>query len=219
MLDDSDSNVRRSAAEALTLLRYEPIDEKQRAIMLVAQQEWKDAVKLGTVAVEPLIAALKDFDSHAGAAEALGKIGDERAVQPLVEACRDHDADLYVQALTAIGTPKAMQEAQRIHEMQLARAAHKAALLAAPETMSKKEMIEAFRYMPEDMTDKAIVAVLRRFCTDPDPLLKPLVREIASQLWLRVGMSEMRRVFSLVGGTRDLELAWDGTGGPSGWWA
>jgi HEAT repeat protein len=217
LLKDARSDVRHHAAEALTFLWYEPADETQRAVMLVANQKWDDAVKLGAVAVDPLIAVLKDYASRVKAAEALGKIADERAVQPLIEACTDHDAEVFVKALTCIGTPKAIQEAQRIQEAQLVRAAHKAALLAAPETMSKKEMVDAFRYKTGDMPDKAIVAVLRRFCIDPDPLLKPLVSDIGSDLWMRGGMSEMRRIFSLVGGTRELELAWDGTGGS--WWA
>jgi HEAT repeat protein len=41
--------------------------------------------------VEPLIAALKDKDSDVrkAAAEALGKIGDPRAVEPLIAALKD----------------------------------------------------------------------------------------------------------------------------------
>ena len=68
MLKDDNSSVRRDAAAALG--------------------------KIGTPAVEPLIAALKDNDSGVRryAAAALGKIKDARAVEPLIDALRDVDS-------------------------------------------------------------------------------------------------------------------------------
>jgi HEAT repeat protein len=48
-------------------------------------------VKLGSAAVESLIAALKDVNEavRSAAAEALGKIGDVRAIEPLIAALKD----------------------------------------------------------------------------------------------------------------------------------
>ena len=47
-------------------------------------------------AVGPLIAALKDWDSHVReqAAVVLGKIGDKKAVEPLIAALKDRDSDV-----------------------------------------------------------------------------------------------------------------------------
>jgi len=46
---------------------------------------------IGKPAVEPLIGALegKDYEIQHGAAEALGRIGDERAIEPLIKAFKD----------------------------------------------------------------------------------------------------------------------------------
>ena len=46
--------------------------------------------------MEPLIVALKDSDGkvHKFAAEALGKIGDAKAVEPLIVALKDSDLDV-----------------------------------------------------------------------------------------------------------------------------
>jgi len=48
-------------------------------------------IRIGAPAVEPLIQALKDKDPviRFGAADALGEIGDRRAVGPLIEALND----------------------------------------------------------------------------------------------------------------------------------
>ena len=53
----------------------------------------KELVEIGESAVEPLIAALEDrrWVVRAYAAEALGKIGDKRAVKPLIQALKDWD--------------------------------------------------------------------------------------------------------------------------------
>jgi hypothetical protein len=68
-------------------------------------------VKIGEPAVEPLIAALEDTDTDAvrvAAAIALGKIGDNRAVEPLILALKDRYSvlqDEAVAALVKIGEP------------------------------------------------------------------------------------------------------------------
>ena len=87
-LKDSDSDVRKAAAEAL--------------------------VKIGAPAVEPLIAALKDSNWMVpkAAAEALGQIGDARAVEPLIAALKDSDWWLRraaAEALKQIGDARAVE--------------------------------------------------------------------------------------------------------------
>ncbi|MCD6215119.1 MAG: HEAT repeat domain-containing protein, partial [Candidatus Desulfofervidus sp.] len=87
-LKDEDSDVRMEAAEALDQMGWKPGYVTEKAYYLVAKKEWDEAVKLGEPAVEPLINALKDEASSVrwGAAGALGEIGDERAVEPLINA-------------------------------------------------------------------------------------------------------------------------------------
>lgn len=70
-------------------------------------------VSIGAPAVEPLITALRDEDSHVRwrAARALGEIADGRAVEPLLAALQDEDSDMRLhvtEALGAIGDARAV---------------------------------------------------------------------------------------------------------------
>lgn len=119
----------RGVAEALTRLGWAP--DHDDAWYWVARGKYKKAVSLGAAAVEPLIARLRHNqpqhalaalvrigepavepliallpDTHA--AEALGKIGDPRAIQPLIAElwAEQRSSDHYgamVKALVAIG--------------------------------------------------------------------------------------------------------------------
>jgi hypothetical protein len=53
---------------------------------LIAEQKWDQCVDIGSAAVEPLIHALQngDGDMQKGAIETLRRIGDARAVEPLI---------------------------------------------------------------------------------------------------------------------------------------
>jgi hypothetical protein len=90
--------------------------DKERAAMV----RWNAAQSLGVpgnaLAVEPLVAALRDQDQDVRetAAQALGTIGDVRAVEPLVAALRDYDQDKKVritaaQSLGKIGDARAVE--------------------------------------------------------------------------------------------------------------
>ena len=59
----------------------------------------------GTVAVEPLMAALDDKDSvvRLRAAWALGRIGDDRAVKKLISTLHDGDWSVRMRAADALG--------------------------------------------------------------------------------------------------------------------
>ena len=59
-LKDADSDVRSAAAEALEKLGWQPPTQEQRIAYLFAKQDWDNLVAIGTPAVEPLVAALKD---------------------------------------------------------------------------------------------------------------------------------------------------------------
>ena len=95
-LKDKDAAVRRSAASALRTLGWQPTTDVQKADYLLASGQWREAVKLGEAAVEPLIAALKYKDGSARlrATEALGNLGDKRAVEPLIALLKGQDRSM-----------------------------------------------------------------------------------------------------------------------------
>ena len=95
-------------------------------------------VDMGATAVEPLIAALGDEDMLVRwtAAEALGKIGDRRAVAPLVSALDDRGVrQAASEALGLLGWKPDMPETRTVYPMTMggsARAAEAGALAAQP---------------------------------------------------------------------------------------
>jgi hypothetical protein len=75
--------------------------------------DWHNCVALGSPAVKPLIAALKDENSDVrkAAADALVKIG-APAVEPLIAALKDENSDVRqaaAKALGKIGDPRAVE--------------------------------------------------------------------------------------------------------------
>ena len=89
-LQDSSEYVRSDAAEALERIGWQPDQDESGAYYWIVKQQWAKCVKMGAPAIEPLIAALKDFWVRNAAIEALGKIGDAAAVKPLVSLL-DHE--------------------------------------------------------------------------------------------------------------------------------
>lgn len=96
------------AAEALDKLGWRPDNGAAGAAYWVAKHDWDRCVEIGASAVEVLVAVLdkRSFTSCWAAAEALGKIGDARAVEPLIAALRaprDPNADANYESLRASG--------------------------------------------------------------------------------------------------------------------
>jgi len=62
-----------------------------------AEESVEALVRIGRLAIEPLIQALKEPNSRvrAGAAQALGRIGDKTALEPLIEVLEAKDTDWY----------------------------------------------------------------------------------------------------------------------------
>jgi HEAT repeat protein len=58
MLNDEDSDVRESVAEALDKLGWEPKNEEERVLYLIAKRQWNECIKIGVFAVKYLIDAL-----------------------------------------------------------------------------------------------------------------------------------------------------------------
>jgi HEAT repeat protein len=107
--------VRRAAAAALDRLGWRPGRDEEGAAYWIAGREWHRCVALGAVAVEPLIAVLEakpssSLDDLQHAAEALGQIGDVRAVRALVARLPtvggyEKVGTAAADALVAIGAP------------------------------------------------------------------------------------------------------------------
>lgn len=95
-LKDNDGYVRRAVAEALEGLGWKPTNDAQRAWLAANLGEWDKAASVKGAAVEPLVAALKDVTLYGreGAIQALGEIGDKRAVEPLLEALNDENNEV-----------------------------------------------------------------------------------------------------------------------------
>lgn len=87
-LRDEDSGVRQEAVQALDQLSWVPRHATERAYYWIAKKEWAALAGLGEAAVEPLIEALDFNEVHNDAALTLGRIGDPRAIDPLIRAMR-----------------------------------------------------------------------------------------------------------------------------------
>lgn len=112
-LADSIAAVRRQAALALQSAGWHPASDHQQVLLHIALADWEGCVQMGALAVNRLIAALHDRQAAVrwNAAKSLGRIGDERAVTPLILVLQ-HDDDFLVQrraleALKALGNERA----------------------------------------------------------------------------------------------------------------
>lgn len=106
-LRDCSDAVRESAAKALRRIGWQPGKDQNGAWYWIAMCNWEECVGIGVAAVEPLCAALEFKNEYLRkeAAKALGKIGDMRAVDPLIAAlkCTDRNHDLRSEAGEALG--------------------------------------------------------------------------------------------------------------------
>jgi len=100
-----DCNVRKSAAEALEAIGWEPVNG-EGIYYLIALNDWKKLIHMGTSAVEPLLEVLQDKNSstlHRGCIKVLGQIRDKRAVEPLLEVLQKKEISLREEAIKALG--------------------------------------------------------------------------------------------------------------------
>jgi HEAT repeat protein len=108
VLRNQDVDVRHTAAEVLDRLHWQPHEDETGAYYWSIKREWERCVSLGALSVEPLIAALeeKDKEVREAAAEALGEIGDARAIKPLIARLDEKEVrQTVVDALVKIGIP------------------------------------------------------------------------------------------------------------------
>lgn len=101
-----DKDINRTAANSLKMLGWKPGRDPQGVQFFVVQNAWKQVVEMGEPAIEPLITLLEennDDNLRWAAAEALGQIRDQRAVDPLIIALKDPDTTLRENAAAALG--------------------------------------------------------------------------------------------------------------------
>lgn len=109
--NDSDKDVREGALRVLKEMGWLPKDDVEKARYLIElpgfdPKRWAELSLMGKPAVEPLIEALKHEESSKRhmAVVTLGKIGDARAVNPLIRALNDSNLqDWVAKALIQIG--------------------------------------------------------------------------------------------------------------------
>ena len=164
LLEDQDPSVRKQAIIAL-----EELGDVSCALPLV--QRLRDAyndlrieactafTKMGNQAVEPLVEALKDQNwvVREGAVQALGKIGDTRAICPLIEALKDTSTKKISGALRSMGTT-AFQP-----------------LIEALKNEDTRIRIGAAMIL-SDMKNPAAIEALIKVTKDTDPLVRQFAR-------------------------------------------
>jgi HEAT repeat protein len=91
LLKDDYKWARVAAAKALDELGWQPTQDGESVDYWIAKGNWDAVVGIGIPAVRPLVAILesKDREMRRAAAEALGRLGDKRAVEPLIAVLND----------------------------------------------------------------------------------------------------------------------------------
>ena len=85
-LKSTDIKVRNRAAETLKSLKWNPLTPDDQAHFLIATQNWDALSQIGASAIDLLIIELDKPETCGNAAEALVKIGDERATNAILNA-------------------------------------------------------------------------------------------------------------------------------------
>jgi HEAT repeat protein len=103
-LRDPNINVRYRAAQALKTLGWQPGSDDTGTTFLVALGELEGAARMGSAAVDPLLALLKDgaYQKRVAAVELLSQINDARVVKPLLDALKDADSIVRTAAASAL---------------------------------------------------------------------------------------------------------------------
>ena len=114
-LQDPCSDVRRNVAQALTVAAWQPQSTYEIVQFRIARHDWEGCIALGAGAVNRLIAMLSDSLAMVrwNVVRALGLIGDDRAITPLITVMAN-DPNFLVQrraieALQRFGTPRALE--------------------------------------------------------------------------------------------------------------
>jgi HEAT repeat protein len=104
LLRHSDAGVRACAAQVLEGLGFVPATREEEAWLMVAKSQLSRAVMLGAVALPAIEMALRSGSSSvcAAAVDALGRLGDARALRSVIGALRSADPAVCVAAVDAL---------------------------------------------------------------------------------------------------------------------
>ena len=114
LLRHADAGVRGQAAQRLEHLGWRPAGQEDEIWLFVAKGQFNRVGAFGAAAVPALEAVIDSgpYSLSLGAVEALGEIGDQRALRPLLRALKADDAGVCVAALDALcrmGDPQAVE--------------------------------------------------------------------------------------------------------------
>jgi len=116
--DDNDLYVWKEVADALDRLGWQPGADRIGMKFWIGKRQWKECIRIGVVAIEPLLEVINNHPENKeffnGAANALGKIGDDRAVEPLIKLLDDYSCRWAAfTALAEIGDLRAVKPMSR----------------------------------------------------------------------------------------------------------
>lgn len=120
-LSDRDARVRYVCAEYLNLLGWKPENPDDEILHMFSATKWDALIEKGELAVDILIAGLKDDmrKIKEKSASALGKIKSPRAVKPLIALLQDKSWDVRwfaAIALGEVGDPRAVKPLKELSE-------------------------------------------------------------------------------------------------------
>jgi HEAT repeat protein len=170
-LDDEDLYVRENAAKALESLGWQPVDDAKGASYWATKKDWKRCVQIGSSSVPALLFALQkqEFEGDRKAvADALGDIGDPRAVVPLLDVAGFHS--IMGNALAAL--EKIVPDASLVEPL-------------IKKIQKQCEVANQSYYME---TRKGAVTICNTVCAAlgriGQPAISPLIRELQKPLYL-----------------------------------
>lgn len=102
---DDDRDTRWEAARELDELGWEPRNDMEKALYLIAKRQWDELVKLGEMGIKELIQDLKyeEYEETAETAiEALVEI-EEPAIELLIEALKNENPEIREGAALSLG--------------------------------------------------------------------------------------------------------------------
>jgi HEAT repeat protein len=105
-LDDKEQRIRDTAASALGRLGWQPTKDTHGAVYWIFVGKFDKCIEIGAPACEPLLAYLKvEGGLYKAAIDALGQLGDARAVEPLIAVMMGKETYIGVcsAAATALG--------------------------------------------------------------------------------------------------------------------
>ncbi len=113
-LEDDASTVRKTAAEALSVLGWHPTSPSEQILEWIALLHWERLFQMGEAAVPALLHAAKDQDRdvRAGAIRVLGKLGAPQGVETFLASLHDIDAEVRraaAEALEQVSSPQAVE--------------------------------------------------------------------------------------------------------------